>query len=88
MITETSEQDLLRLTFSKAPEKVGIFLPHQRTETELVSEMCFLAFKEFRTMDKVQKPGDFEHTFLICKFSEPSKWTLVSSEMLASHPRR
>jgi hypothetical protein len=36
----------LRLSLSKAPNRVGAFFPHPRTETDPVSEMlCFLVFR-------------------------------------------
>jgi hypothetical protein len=42
---------------------------HLKTETDTVSETLFSSYLEFRTKDKVHKPGDSDHELRVANFS-------------------
>jgi hypothetical protein len=77
---------LLRLTLSKVPNNVGVFLlsPENGNRSSFRNVM-FSSYLEFRALDKVQKPSDSEvHRGLSKSLEEnagivPKNWTIMAS---------
>jgi hypothetical protein len=57
-VSETESVQLLRLALSKVPNRVGVSLPHLKTEADPVSETLFSRYFEFWTMNKAHNPSD------------------------------